>query len=97
MAGKEIVFAKLGSHGYMAGIDLDTIVKQATSIYSDMSKEKITLLSERDLPEKYSSSVKIVKESESWRGIGTYLLMENSNKILLSIRNLYLPPRLYNL
>ena len=94
MVKEEIIFAKLGSHGYMTGIDLDTIVQQATSMYPNMSKEKITLLSERDLPEKYSFSVEIVKGSESWRGIGTYLLMENSNQIPLSIRNIYLPPRL---
>ncbi|MFH0949455.1 MAG: hypothetical protein V1802_03120 [Candidatus Aenigmatarchaeota archaeon] len=74
---KEIVFARLGNKGYMAGVDLHTIVSYAGDVYPELQRDKIVQIPERSLPDDYRWSVKYVKKSSDWKGMGTFLLIKD--------------------
>ncbi len=76
-APQTVVFAKLGDKGFIAGISLDAILKDANNIFPDVPRKKVVLVQEKDIPESYKWSVRAVTDFNDWQSNGTYLLIEH--------------------
>jgi hypothetical protein len=79
---KDIIFAKIGDMRYIAATE-DLVygymsLNEAINImFPGLSKEKVTIVDEQEIPETYKWSIKRVKQFRNWEKTGTYLLIEN--------------------
>lgn len=76
-APQTVLFAKLGDKGFIAGISLDLILRDAPLFYPELPREAVVLVQEQEIPETYKWSVRMVKEFDSWHPTGTYFLAEH--------------------
>ncbi len=74
-----IVFAQLGSRGFMAGVDLDHIVADAKRVYEEIERDEIRVVTENQVPREYEASIAYVKDEtvKPFEASGAHLLIRN--------------------
>jgi len=70
-------FARLGTHGYMAGTNRDAIKSYAKLIFPEIPDKEIRGLPSIAIPNDHYWSAARVMEFDDWRVQGSYLLLKD--------------------
>jgi len=91
MAESQIVFAKLGNKGYIAGTSLQEIVSDGRRVFPEIPENEVVPIAENSLPQEYRFSVSLVKKDPRWvTANGVFLLIRDFEKYCLPSVRRYL-------